>query len=241
MHPQRLLVFFPALWVLPSFLSPEAAVSQPPNEGGRAKEIVAARVERPPRLDGTLDDPLWERAQPISDFKQREPFEGTEPTEKTEVHVLFDSRHVYFGIACFDSAPRRIVATQLRRDLEMYLDDSFQVLIDPAYSRRNGYVFEVNALGTQRDGLITEEQRPFTEGRPIDFDSSWDGLWVSAARLSDRGWTATIQIPFSTLNFKAGNDVRWGVNFRRFIRRKNEEDLWSPASMGSGRFPKPAT
>jgi len=230
MHPQFLVVLFLALWVLTSFLSPATAASQLPNEAARAKEIVAARVERPPRLDGTLDDPLWKRTQPIFDFKQREPLEGTEPTERTEVYVLFDSRHVYFGIACFDSDPRRIVAMQFRRDLEMYLDDSFQVLIDPTYSRRNGYVFEVNALGTQRDGLITEEQRPFTEGRPIDFDSSWDSLWVSAARISDRGWSATIQIPFSTLNFKAGTDVRWGVNFRRFIRRKNEENLWSAYS-----------
>jgi hypothetical protein len=58
-------------------------------------------------------------------------------------------------------------------------------------------------------------------------DPSWDGLWTSAATISVEGWTATLQIPFSTLNFRGGNDVSWGINFRRFIRRKNEENVWS--------------
>lgn len=191
----------------------------------KPKEVWAVRADRSPRLDGTLNDPLWQQADPIADFKQREPYEGLEPTAKTEVRVLYDSRHVYFGIFCSDTDPRGIVATQLRRDLEMNLDDNFQIMIDPSLSRRNGYVFEVNPLGTQRDGLITEEQRG--EDRGADFDASWDGLWISAAQINDRGWTATIQIPFSTLNFKAGSKVEWGINFRRFIRRKNEEDLWS--------------
>jgi len=41
------------------------------------------------------------------------------------------------------------------------------------------------------------------------------------------GWTATIEIPFTTLNSFHSSDVVWGLNLKRFIRRKNEEDLWS--------------
>src|SRR5581483_9764784 len=51
--------------------------------------------------------------------------------------------------------------------------------------------------------------------------------WMSAAKITPDGWTATIAIPFSTLNFRGGSDVTWGINFRRFIRRKNEEDEWA--------------
>src|SRR5207249_2814117 len=54
----------------------------------------------------------------------------------------------------------------------------------------------------------------------------WDGIWKSNSRLGTDGWTATIAIPFSTLNFKTSSNVTMGVNFLRFIRRKNEEDLW---------------
>src|SRR6516162_6735685 len=63
-----------------------AQESVPQNESRIAE---AVRVDRPPRLDGTLHDPLWQSAKPIADFRQREPHEGAIPTEKTEVRVLY--------------------------------------------------------------------------------------------------------------------------------------------------------
>lgn len=185
----------------------------------------ASRVERAPKLDGTLNDPEWQQATPISNFLQREPFEGQSPTEKTEVRVVYTKHEVYFGITCFDSESKRIIATELRRDVPQELDDYFEIIIDSSHDRRNAYVFQINPLGTQRDALITEEQR--TERSNGDGDSGWDGVWTSAARITKQGWTATIAIPFSTLNFMQSRDVIWGINFKRFIRRKNEEDLWS--------------
>jgi hypothetical protein len=185
----------------------------------------ASRVDRAPRLDGTLADPVWRQATPIGHFLQREPFEGQPPTEETEVRILYTKHEVYFGITCFDSAPKKVVATELRRDVSQELDDYFEIVVDSARDRRNAYVFQVNPLGTQRDALITEEQR--TDSSTGDGDSGWDGVWTSEARITKEGWTATVGIPFSTLNFMQSNDVIWGINFKRFIRRKNEEDLWS--------------
>jgi len=77
----------------------------------------AVRVDRAPRLDGALDDPLWQSAKPITDFRQREPQEGEPATEKTEVRILYTRHAAYFGIHFYDSAPSRIVATELRRDV----------------------------------------------------------------------------------------------------------------------------
>ena len=185
----------------------------------------ASRIDRPLKLDGTLDDAAWQHATPISNFLQREPFEGQPPTEKTEVRILYDKHQVYFGITCFDSDPKGIVATELRRDVSQELDDYFEIVIDSAHDRRNAYVFQINPLGTQRDALITEEQR--TDTSTGDGDPGWDGVWTSEARITKEGWTATVAIPFSTLNFMQSHDVIWGINFKRFIRRKNEEDLWS--------------
>lgn len=185
---------------------------------------VATPVDHAPKLDGTLDDPLWESAKPITDFRQREPYEGQQPTEKTEVRILYTRHAVYFGIHCYDSEPSQIIATELRRDVSQDLDDHFEILIDSNHNRRDAYVFQINPLGTQIDGLIIEEQAP---GDDRDFDSGWDGVWTSEARVTADGWTATVRIPFSTLNFTHSMDVIWGLNFKRFIRRKNEEDLWS--------------
>ena len=184
----------------------------------------ATRVAHPPKLDGRLDDPLWKSAKVVTDFRQREPKEGQPATEKTEVRILYTGHAVYFGIHCYDSEPSRIVATELRRDVSQDLDDHFEILIDSNHDRRGAYVFEINPLGTQTDGLIVEERGTNHGG---DFDSGWDGVWVSDARITAEGWTATVEIPFTTLNFTQSMNLVWGLNFKRFIRRKNEEDLWS--------------
>ncbi|MDE3135029.1 MAG: carbohydrate binding family 9 domain-containing protein [Acidobacteriota bacterium] len=188
----------------------------PIEEGVRT--AVAVRVQRPPRLDGTLNDPLWQRAKPVNDFRQREPYEGQPSTERTTVRILYTRNEVYFGIRCNDSDPKGIVATQLVRDASQDLDDYFQILIDPTNDHRDAYLFQINPLGTQLDGLIVNEG---------DIDTGWNGIWTSDARMTSHGWTATVGIPFSTLNFMKSKDVVWGLNFERFIRRKNEEDLWS--------------
>jgi hypothetical protein len=187
----------------------------------------AVRVDGSPKMDGTLDDPLWQQAVPIKDFRQKEPYEGQPATERTEVRILYTHKEIYFGVACHDSAPHGIVATQLRRDVTQELDDYFEIVIDSRHDRRNAYVFQINPLGTQRDALVTDEQVSDIYGNTQDGDPGWDGVWTSEARISPDGWTATVEIPFSTLNFMRSRDVVWGVNFKRFVRRKNEEDLWS--------------
>ena len=197
--------------------------SAPTNQGMVQPIAEAVRVERAPRLDGTLDDPLWQQASPITDFRQREPYEGQPATLTTEVRVLYSRNEIYFGILCHDLDANGPVATQLRRDVTQELDDYFEIIIDSRHDRRNAYVFQINPLGTQRDALITDEQAQETQ----DGDTGWDGVWTSEARITPDGWTATVAIPFSTLNFMRSSDVVWGLNFKRFVRRKNEEDLWS--------------
>ena len=153
----------------------------------------------------------------------REPYEEQPATERTEVRVLYSRTEVYFGITCHDSASNGPVATQLRRDVSQELDDYFEIVIDSRHDRRNAYVFQINPLGTQRDALITDELAGDTQ----DGDPGWDGVWTSEAKITQDGWTATVSIPFATLNFMQSRDVVWGLNLKRFIGRTNEEDLWS--------------
>src|SRR2546425_9733613 len=217
----RILLF---LCVLNQFTFGQKSEPAGTADAETAERIVeAVRVDRAPRLDGTLDDPIWQQASAITDFRQREPYEGSPATERTEVRILYTKHEVYFGVACHDSLAGGPVATQLRRDVTQELDDYFEIVIDSRRDRRNAYVFQINPLGTQRDALITDEQAGDTQ----DGDPGWDGVWTSEARVTRDGWTATIAVPFSTLNFMQSRDVVWGVNFKRFIRRKNEEDLWS--------------
>jgi hypothetical protein len=195
-----------------------ASTAEDQDQETSARSVAAVRVDVAPRLDGTLDDPLWSRGIPTTEFRQREPREGEPATERTSVVVLYDRSHLYFGIHCFDAAPAGIVATELRRDTDASIDDSFTVLISPNHDGRSAYTFTVNPLGTQFDALVADEGTVN--------DSAWDGVWQSNAARTLDGWTATMAIPFATLNFTAAERPVLGVNFRRFIRRKNEEDLW---------------
>ena len=199
-------------------ITPAESASEP------IRTARAVHVERAPKMDGSLDDPIWQLAKPITDFRQREPFEGQRATEGTEVRILYTHNDVYFGIACHDSTPHGVIASQLRRDVSQEFDDHFEIIIDSRRDRRNAYLFQLKPLGTQRDGLLPDEAQM---DNAQDGDPGWDGVWASEARITGDGWTATVEIPFSTLNFMRSEDVVWGVNFKRFIRRKNEEDLWS--------------
>ena len=179
---------------------------------GDLRIAQAVRVGQAPRLDGTLDDPLWQSAEPIRSFLQREPYEGQPATEQTEVRILYTRRAVYFGIACHDSNPKGIVATELRWDASQELDDYFEIVIDATHNRRNAYAFQINPLGTQRDGLINEGG----QSGDSDFDAGWDGVWVSMAHITSDGWTATIEISllYAQLHAVAGRDL--GAQFQAF-------------------------
>src|SRR5438270_2738962 len=116
--------------------------------------LRANRASQPPSL-GT--DESWAGATSISDFRQREPYEGLAATEKTEVSVLYDRRFLYIRAHCFDSQPRRIVAYELPRDADLSVDDNLTVLLSPNNDGRNGYEFAIYPLGTPRDSLLGEE------------------------------------------------------------------------------------
>src|SRR5690348_3927352 len=87
------LVLVALLGASPSLHGQSGASSQAPQRRVEAQEpprtAQATRIDRAPRLDGTLNDPLWLQATPISNFLQREPYEGKAPTEQTEVRVLY--------------------------------------------------------------------------------------------------------------------------------------------------------
>lgn len=161
--------------------------AQQKTESAQVAQAVA--VAHPPKLDGTLDDPMWKLPEPVTNFAQREPYEGQPPTERTEVCILYTKGEIYFGIFCFDSESRKIVATQVRRDISQELDDYFEIVIDSSHNRRNSYVFQFNPLGTQRDALITDEQSSQDDGS--DGDLGWDGTDFADADVDTQQFNST--------------------------------------------------
>src|SRR5256885_16789261 len=91
-----------------------AAAATPQSETTGAGVAQAVRVDHTPKIDGTLDDPVWRTAPTVGDFRQREPLETQPATEMTEVLILFDSRHLYFGFHCYDHETVRLVSSHVR-------------------------------------------------------------------------------------------------------------------------------
>ena len=178
-------------------------------------------------VDGRLDEPVWSQLTPITDFVQTEPSEGAPASEKTETFLFYDDENLYFGFKCYDSEPRKIVARYDTHDARTN-SDSINIFLGPYGDRRTGYFFSVNARGVQYDGLMKE-------GQPLD--GTWDGIWQSAARLEDWGWSVEVAIPFKSIRFRLGES--WGLNLGRDIVRKNENDNWQIVTRFDG-FMRPS-
>ncbi len=58
-------------------------------------------------IDGKIDEAAWAAATPISELTQSFPNEGKEPSEKTEIRILFDDGAIYIAARMFDSMGRR--------------------------------------------------------------------------------------------------------------------------------------
>lgn len=170
------------------------------------------------KIDGVLDEESWRTAEVITNFRQQEPNEGAEASERTEVRVLFDDKNLYIGIRAFDSEAGKTNARELVRDASFSNDDKVEILLDTYHDRRNAFRFAVNPLGVQQDALITDEGR--------DVNLSWDTSWITESSRDADAWTVEIAIPLTSLRFKEGLDA-WGFNVARVIRRKNEEVLWT--------------
>ena len=116
-------------------------------------QVKAVRVEGAINLDGKLDEPAWEKAIPYSTFTQRDPNEGQQASEETEVRVMYDDDSIYIGARLKDSHPKAIKALLGRRDSDL-ASDSFTVYLDPYNNKRTGFYFGISAGGTLSDGTL---------------------------------------------------------------------------------------
>jgi hypothetical protein len=190
--------------------------------------VRAIRLTEPLRVDGRLDEAVYETVPPITGFFQMEPDEGQPATEETDVWILFDPENVYVSARCWDSAPEsEWVANEMRRNTnQLRQNDNFGVMFDTFYDRRNGYFFYTNPLGARADRYYTDETDSNADALPV-----WD---VRPGRF-DGGWTVEIKIPFKTLRYRPGTAQVWGVQLRRAIRRKNEWAYLSPVPLSAAR------
>ncbi len=213
---------------LPAFSPPAPGAPEVMARDSEGRITVrATRLVEPIVLDGKLDDPIYSRVQSMTGFIQQEPHEGEPATEETEVWIFFDDANLYVGVRCWDSHPERIVANEMRRDNNgVGRNANISFVLDPFYEGRNGFSFQVNALGGLRDQAIGDEG----QNNSVD----WNTVWNARTSRFDQGWTLEIVLPFKSLRFKQAGPQVWGVNLRRTVIWKNERSFLAPIAASYG-------
>ena len=191
-----------------------------------------------PVIDGNvLDDPAWRGAEPITDFWQSQPNSGQAASQRTAVYIGFTDTALHIGVIAYDDEPLEIISTDSRRDSSLENTDSIKIMIDGLLDRQNGYIFGTNPAGIEYDGQINREGAgQFVFGGEGGFNLNWDAPWTVRSAISDIGWSAEMEIPFTSLRFGAGDVQEWGLNIERRIRRNNEIAFWAPMSQDRSLF-----
>jgi hypothetical protein len=193
------------------------SVTLPPE---KSQPVNLPRFDKPPVIDGKLDDEVWKHAAVFKDFYQTEPGDNIAPSRPTEAFIGYDSHYLYLAFHAYDD-PAQVRARVAKRD-EVFDDDYVGAFIDTFHDQRKAYEVDFNPLGIQADAI-------FSESNGEDF--SFDIVMESKGTLTSDGYVVEAAIPFKSIRYEVGKDKVWGLHLLRRIKRFNDElDSWMPLS-----------
>lgn len=200
----------------------QAAASEPLAPEPLAPELSAAgsalrlvRVASPPKLEDYTGATLPESGTVVTGFRQNVPGDGDPVSLETKVFLSYDDENIYAVFVCTDD-PSKVRARLTKRE-DIRGDEGVQVFLDTFHDRQRTYVFAANPFGVQLDSI-------YTEGQGYDF--SFDTVWYSEGRITERGFVVRIAIPFKSLRFTEAPEQSWGIALSRIIPRNNEFVYW---------------
>ncbi len=190
--------------------------------------LTAQDVERPTlrigdladglRLDGLLDEDMWQSADVIDSLTMTEPVEGGSLFGQTSIRVLAGPKEVVIGVLCRDPEPSRIVSYSKARDPQLRGEDHIKFILDTYLDGRSGYIFALNPTGARYDALVANQG----EGE----NPQWDTVWEAATYRGPNGWSAEVRIPIQSLGYDAALS-EWGFNLERRLQRLQETSRWA--------------
>ena len=191
------------------------------------KTYTIVKTTKSPKIDGLINDNIWDGIEIANNFYQIEPNNGKKEkyNERSEVKICYDNKNIYFGIKLFDNSPDSILNELSIRDQENKNFDWFNIKLNPFNDGQVEYNFIVTAAGVQIDKKISNGQS----------DINWDAVWRSEVKIDSDGWTAEVSIPFSSLRF-IDNNEDWSLNMIRNIRRHRESYSWNPIDVKYGNY-----
>ncbi len=130
-----------------------------------APVVHATFVENGPKIDGDLNDEVWQRALPAGgELFQVEHKDNVTGSEVTEFRVLYDKNNLYLGVWCFQKNPNEITANA-GNDENSDGDDFVGVILDTFHDKRNGYIFLVTPNSLRVDVLVSDNKTSTVTGK----------------------------------------------------------------------------
>lgn len=228
------------------------SIPEPNTKAFNPEIYYCKRAESKLTLDGNLDKEFWKNAEWTNDFVDIEGDIQPKPQFQTRAKILWDDKAIYFGAELMGD---EIFSHVTGRDEIIFKDNDFEIFIDPDSDTQCYCEFEMNALNTVWDLLLTKAYRD--GGYPMNgFDIK--GLKTAVlidGKLNDpsadnKKWSCEIVMPFETLLECCGQGKEipkagefWRINFSRvqwridvvnneFVKRTDEkgnplpEDNW---------------
>ena len=183
------------------------------------KSIEASKIENPPKIDGALDDTVWQQLPFAEDFFMFEPGnEGAIPKGyETKVKIAYDDRAVYVAAFMYDPNPSEIFSQFSQRDEIFVQADHFSIALNTYNDGINETHFFVTSAGTIGDALATQN----------NFDFSHNVVFECKVSRDLKGWYAEFKIPYNALRFPEIEEQNWAVNFYRKIISQNQTHTWN--------------
>lgn len=230
-----------------------------PDIGFHPPVYSCVRARKPFFLDGNIEKPFWDDAPFTELFLDIEGEKKEKPRFLTRVKMMWDEDNFYIGAELLGD---EIWASQTERDCVIFQDNDFEIFIDPDSDTHQYFEFEMNALGTVWDLMLTKPYRDFG-GTPVngfDFHGLQCAVHIDGElnnpKAQNRRWMAEVVLPFSAL--KEGNGGKlpkegdyYRVNFSRVqwdvktengryekLDRPEHNWVWSPTGLVNIHYPE---
>jgi len=183
------------------------------------KSVEAVRITTPPKIDGILDDTVWESIPIANNFNMWQPGnEGVIPEEyQTEVKIAYDNTAVYIAATMHDPNPDEILNQFSQRDEVFVQADVFYIALNTYNDGINETRFYVTSAGTIGDSRSSQNNEDF----------NYDVVFNCKISKDEKGWYAEFKLPYNTLRFPEVDVQDWSVNFYRILKSKNETHTWN--------------
>ena len=178
------------------------------------KTLTATRISETPKIDGVLDDTVWNNLPYYGDFNMLEP--GTQGDisfgYQTRVQLAYDDTAVYIAAYMEDPNPSNIASQFSQRDDVRAQADFITVALNTYNDGTNETRFGVTSAGTIFDSKISIN----------DEDLGYNVVFESKISMDSKGWYAEFKIPYNALRFPELEIQNWSINFYRRIINSNE-------------------